>query len=102
MTANATGSGESRDFLKRVLDALDMPLLEASHRFDIPLKTLIALHKGTRAEIAAIDHDEFWVLLAGYVDDRLAKLLSVREEMQRKLNTERTRRAAHRLRMESR
>jgi len=97
-----TESEQSSDFLKRVLDALDMPLLEVSHRFDIPLTTLLEMYKGTRLEIAAVDHDEFWVLVAGYVDERIAQLMSVREELQRKLSKERKIRAAHRLRIEER
>jgi hypothetical protein len=57
------------------------------------------MRHGTRGQIAAVDQDEIWVVFADYIDARMGQMVSVREELQRKMSTERKKRLVNRMRI---
>lgn len=97
-----TKTGHSVHFLQRVLEALDCDIAYLAKELGIPYQDLLDIWKGSRLKIIAVDQDAAWVKIADYVDLRIGAMLSVREELQRKLNLERKQRAIHRLRIERR
>ena len=97
-----TAGGHSVHFMQRVIEALDVLPSELAEKLDVDLGDVLALWTGSRGKLVALDQDEVWVKLAEYVDKRIAACLSVREELQRKLNLDRTARAAERQRTLSR
>jgi hypothetical protein len=94
-----TESGQSLNFLQRILDALDMTAEQAASRFAFALGDLQQMRHGTRGQIAAVDQDEIWVVFADYIDARMGQMVSVREELQRKMSTERKKRLVNRMRI---
>jgi hypothetical protein len=97
--SGTTKSGQSLNFLTRILDALGMTAEQAAARFMFSPGDLQQMQHGTRGQIAAIDQDQIWVALADHVDEQMGKLASIREEMQRKMSSERKKRLLHRMRI---
>jgi len=97
--SGTTESGQSLNFLTRILDALGMTAEQAAARFIFAPGDLQQMQTGTRGQIAAVDQDEIWVKLADHIDAQMGKLVSVREEMQRKMSSERKKRMLNRMRI---
>ena len=99
MTLEPTDNKPSVHFMQRVCEALDVEPYELALKLKVPYGEIEGMWTGTRLQLASVDHDEAWQALARYVDKHTGMLLSIREELQRKLNIERRRRDAERLRV---
>lgn len=93
------------DFLMRIVrllghaSLLDV-VLATGHR--ISYDELKQLQGGTRSATVAVDQSEAWQKLVEYTDVRLGLLLAAREELQRKINTDRRNRLNRRNAIEGR
>lgn len=84
-------------FLARVLDALaGQDRKEVARRLGMTGNALTRLAKKDRGELVEVDRDQMWAELLGMVDAQLAKVLSVREELNRKLAADRKKRLLRR------
>jgi len=89
-------------FLERVLDALDEDEVALAARLGIrvrEIRKLETLDRGTHIEL---NRDIIWTILSDHVDERIGKLISIREEMNRKLSGDRKRQITQRLRIKGR
>lgn len=89
-------------FFRRIVRALGGTPEAIAKDMGISLGQLLTRYDAARRELAQIDHDPFWITLAEYVDKRVGEMVSVREELQRKLNADRKARLAQRLRVTER
>jgi hypothetical protein len=89
-------------FFQRLLSALGETPEGIAAGMGVSVNQLLTRYNVARNELAQVDHDPFWITLAEYVDKRMGEVLSVREELQRKLAADRKARLAERLRVETR
>lgn len=83
--------------LMRVLYSLGYEsLLDMTLASGIPHDDLKALQKGARGATEDMDYSETWQRIAIHVDERLGMVMAAREELQRKLNLDRLKRAERR------
>lgn len=97
-----TIGGHSLDFVQRILDSLNLPPLIVAAKLGVPLGDVLAIQRGTRKRVIAVDEDELLTKLAGLVDTQIGALLSVRQELQRKLDQDRAERERQRARIANR
>jgi plasmid maintenance system antidote protein VapI len=102
MSNRRTKTGQSVDFMQRIIVALDADYVYLAHRIDVPVEDISAMLKGSRSKLIAVDQDEVFAKIATYVDTQIGMLMSVREELQRKLTQDRQERLMQRLRIENR
>lgn len=98
----STKGGHDADFLMRIIQSLGHDsILDLVLATGIPFDDLKELH-GSRSASMPVDQSETWQKIAAYADKRIGLLLSVREELQRKLNIERRQRLKRRQEIEDR
>ena len=76
---------QSPHFVQRILDACDMDIIYAAHICGVLPKDISAMIKGRRGQLAHVDQDAVLRALFKYVNARLAGLMAVRDELERKL-----------------
>ena len=81
-------------FLWRICHALDEPPRLLASNIGVAYKELLPLLDGQRGELCELDRDEVWMKLSRYVAQKQGAIMAVREELNRKLQSERTRRAS--------
>jgi len=79
-------------FLKRICAALDLKTTELADLLEMPYSDLYKM-LGPKAQIVDIDLDETWWYIAERVDEQLALLLAVKQELNVALQKERAQRA---------
>lgn len=80
------------DFLTRIQLALDRTPGQLARALGLPLSHVLD-RQGPRARMSEFDLDPFWNLLQTYVDERVAGLLAVKDELDRKARNDRRLRA---------
>lgn len=98
MSDQRTKTGHSVNLVQRCAEALDLQPLELAHLLDTTYEDVIGVWTGKRSSLIAVDMDETLLKLVSHVNDRIAKLLGVREELQRKIDIDRRERAEQRRR----
>lgn len=78
------------DFMTRLQLALDMTPKQLAYALSTPLREVID-RTGSRSVMSSGAVDPFWPRLSAYVNTRLAGLLTVKEELDRKLRLDRRR-----------
>lgn len=92
----------SPDFLDRLLAATGLPLYRLSAETGIKPSELKGMMRGSRMHLVPVDQDEVYEKLVAYADKRIGELMSIREEVRRKLALDRRRRAEDRKRFTDR
>lgn len=89
-----TGRGPtaSDSFLWRICHALDEPPRMLAKNIGVDYKDLLPLLDGQRGALAELDRDEVWFKINEYVSKKTGLLLAIREELNRKLQADRTKR----------
>lgn len=82
-------------FLMRICHALDVTPKELARGIGVSYKKEIEPLLGQRSLIAEIEKDEVWFLISEYVAKRMGSLMAIRFELNRALQADRVRRAAH-------
>jgi|SRR5688572_15084910 len=95
-------SALSKDFLHRLIEAMDSDPYSFAHQFDIPYADVLALWKGTRGQVERVCDSEIFTTMRTHVDDRIGKLMGVREELNRKAAQDDKKRLADRARIANR
>lgn len=93
-----TKSGHSVNLIQRCGEALDMLPLELAEAIGVPYQDVQDIWTGGRSDLIAVDEDPAMLALVAYVNKRIAALLGIREELQRKINLDRHERAEQRRR----
>lgn len=75
--------GSEDDFVTRIQLALDMRPLQLANALEIPWRELVD-RQGPRSQMSSFVVDPFWQKLLEYVDTRLAGLMAVKDELERK------------------
>lgn len=89
-----TGKGPtvSDSFLWRICHALDEPPRMLAKNAGVEYKDLLPLLDGQRGMLVELDRDEVWWKISEYVSRKTGMLLAIREELNRKLQADRTKR----------
>lgn len=85
--------GADDSFLWRICHALDEPPRMLAKNAGVEYRDLHPLLEGQRGMLAELDRDEAWIKISEYVARKTGLLLAVREELNRKLQADRTKRA---------
>ena len=72
------------DFMTRIQLALDMTPRQLADALDVDTEMVVD-RVGPRASMSSSVTDPFWGLLSTYVNERVAGLLAVKDELDRKL-----------------
>lgn len=72
------------DFMTRIQLALDMTPRQLADALDVDTEDVVDRH-GPRAKMSSAITDPFWGVLAVYVNGRIAGLLAVKDELDRKV-----------------
>jgi hypothetical protein len=72
------------DFMTRIQLALDMPAWLLADALHVNMADVLDRH-GPRAKMSSSVVDPFWMQLHVYVNERIAGLLAVKDELDRKL-----------------
>jgi len=75
--------GSEDDFMTRLQLALDMTSKELVHKLDIPYRDVVD-RVGPRSGMSSFATDPFWPALSSYVNNKLAGLLAIKDELDRK------------------
>ena len=89
-------------FVERMLRALNCDIYKLAFELGTTVKQLEKLEGLNRGEIIELNRDVMWTYLSDYVDERLGELISVREELSRKLASDRKRQILYRARVRNR
>jgi len=89
-------------FLERVLYALEVDEVALAALLGVRVKEIRKLETLDRGTLIEINRDIIWTILSDHVDERIGKLISIREEMSRKLSGDRKRQITQRLRIKGR
>lgn len=79
-------------FLWRICKALDEPPRMLASNIGVPYAELAPL-LDARHKLAEIDRDETWWLIGEYADRRLGEIMAIRQELNKALQRDRSKRA---------
>lgn len=79
------------DFMTRIQLALDLTPMELASKLGVDLAEVADRH-GKRSDMSEFDFDLFWNALLEYVNERVAGLLAIKAELDRKARLDRRRR----------
>jgi hypothetical protein len=71
------------DFLTRIQLAMDMTPAQMAAALDLSLQEVID-RQGRRVDMSSFTVDPFWLKLQGYINGRLAGLIALKDELDRK------------------
>lgn len=88
-------------FLVRIAKALDVDLARLADICEISYPDMLDLVSTKRNAVSRFDTDPMWNVLHEYVNQRIAYLMAVRLDLDVKMQGDRVRRIAHRMRQET-
>jgi len=90
---------ERRAFFGRILRALGESYSAVANITGLSVREIQAIELPQRGQLVEVNRDEFWTRLSDHVDERIGELISIREEMSRKLAADRKAQISRRLRI---
>ena len=85
----ASSRGRPLPYFARLIRALTGDQEQLAKHLGITMSEMTALSKGSRKQLVDLDRDEMWFLLDELVSSRIGELISIREELSRKLAVDR-------------
>lgn len=86
-------------FLHRILRALGESYSAVSKITGLAMWEIASIETPQRGQLVEVNRDAFWTRLSDHVDERIGELISIREEMSRKLAADRKAQVRQRLRI---
>lgn len=93
------GDRERQAFFHRILRALGESYSAVARITGLNVSEIQAIEMPARGQLVEVNRDEFWTRLSDHVDERIGELMSIREEMSRKLAADRKAQISRRLRI---